>query len=229
MADIMPSSEEFDFAALRAEMVETIAGEARVVAALIGRDRFDDRVMATIASVPRHDFVPAELRELAYLNVPLPIGFGKTISQPFIVALMTELLEIDETDAVLEIGTGLGYQAAILSKLADRVYTIEIIEELAQDARRRLGNLGYGHIEFRIGDGSRGWPEHAPYDKIIVAAAPETVPAMLVGQLKPGGRMVIPVGGEDEQHLCLLTKGHDDQIETKMVLQVRFTPLIRSH
>jgi protein-L-isoaspartate(D-aspartate) O-methyltransferase len=229
MADRMPSSEEFDFAALRAEMVETIAGEARVVAALIGRDRFDDRVMATIASVPRHDFVPAELRELAYLNVPLPIGFGKTISQPFIVALMTELLEIDETDAVLEIGTGLGYQAAILSELADRVYTIEIIEELAQEARKRLGSLGYGDIEFRIGDGSRGWPEHAPYDKIIVAAAPETVPATLVDQLKPGGRMVIPVGGQDEQHLCLVTRGHDDQVKTRAVLQVRFTPLIRSH
>jgi protein-L-isoaspartate(D-aspartate) O-methyltransferase len=229
MADRMPSSEEVDFAALRAEMVETIAVEARVVAALIGRDRFDDRVMATMASVPRHDFVPAELRELAYLNVPLPIGFGKTISQPFIVALMTELLEIKEMDAVLEIGTGLGYQAAILSELADRVYTMEIIEELAQDARQRLDGLGYGQIEFRIGDGSRGWAEHAPYDKIIVAAAPETIPPMLVDQLKPGGRMVIPVGPDDEQHLCLVTKGYDDQVETKMVLQVRFTPLIRSH
>ncbi|HEX4571654.1 MAG TPA: protein-L-isoaspartate(D-aspartate) O-methyltransferase [Dongiaceae bacterium] len=225
----MPSSEEFDFAALRAEMVDTIAVEARLVSPLIGRDRFDDRVMTTMATVPRHDFVPAELRELAYFNVPLPIGFGKTISQPFIVALMTELLELDEGDAVLEIGTGLGYQAAILSKLAGRVYTMEIIDELAQEARKRLHGLGYEHIEFKVGDGSRGWPEHAPYDKIIVAAAPETIPAMLVGQLKPGGRMVIPVGQHDEQHLCLLTKGHDDQIETKMVLQVRFTPLIRSH
>ena len=195
----MPSSEEFDFAALRAEMVDTIAVEARLVSALIGRDRFEDRVMATMASVPRHDFVPEELRELAYLNVPLPIGFGKTISQPFIVALMTELLEINEMDAVLEIGTGLGYQAAILSELADRVYTIEIIEELAQEARKRLDELGYGHIEFRIGDGSRGWPEHAPYDKIIVAAAPETIPSMLLGQLKPGGRMVLPVGRDENK------------------------------
>ena len=225
----MPSIEEFDFAALRAEMVATIAAEVRLVSALIGRDRFGDRVMATMASVPRHDFVPAELRGLAYLNVPLPIGFGKTISQPFIVALMTELLEINEMDAVLEIGTGLGYQAAILSEMADRVYTIEIVEELAQEARKRLDGLGYGHIEFRIGDGSRGRPEHAPYDKIIVAAAPETIPPMLVSQLKPGGRMVIPVGPDDEQHLCLVTKGYDDQVETKMVLQVRFTPLIRSH
>ena len=225
----MPSSEEFDFTALRAEMVETIAAEARLVGALIGRDRFDARVMAAMASVPRHDFVPAELRELAYVNVPLPIGFGKTISQPFIVALMTELLEIDETDAVLEIGTGLGYQAAILSELADRVYTMEIIEELAQEARRRLDGLGYGHIEFRTGDGSRGWPEHTPYDKIIVAAAPETIPPMLLGQLKPGGRMVIPIGRDDEQHLCLVTKGDDGRIQTKSVIQVRFTPLIRSH
>src|SRR5215831_8478580 len=213
LADKIPSIEEFDFAVLRAEMVDTIAVEVRLVSALIGRDRFDDRVMATMASVPRHDFVPAELRGLAYLNVPLPIGSGKTISQPFIVALMTELLEINEMDAVLEIGTGLGYQAAILSEMADRVYTIEIVEELAQEARKRLDGLGYGHIEFRIGDGSRGWPEHAPYDKIIVAAAPETIPPMLVSQLKLGGRMVIPVGRDDEQHLYLLTKGHDDQIQ----------------
>src|SRR5262249_4393370 len=153
--------------------------------------------------------------------VPLPIGFGKTISQPFIVALMTELLEINEMDAVLEIGTGLGYQAAILSEMANRVYSIEIIEELAQEARERLARLGYLNIEFRIGDGSRGWPEHAPYDKIIVAAAPETIPPVLIGQLKPGGRMVIPVGQDDEQHLYLVTKGHEDQIQTKNVIQVR--------
>jgi protein-L-isoaspartate(D-aspartate) O-methyltransferase len=225
----MPSSEEFDYVTLRAEMVDAIAVQVRLVAAMIGRDRFDDRVMATMACVPRHDFVPVELRELAYLNVPLPIGFGKTISQPFIVALMTELLEINGMDVVLEIGTGLGYQAAILSEMANRVYTIEIIEELAQEARKRLDGLGYGHIDFRIGDGSRGWPEHAPYDKILVAAAPETIPPMLVGQLKPGGRMVIPVGRDDEQHLYLVTKGRDDQIQTMAVLQVRFAPLIRSH
>jgi len=223
----MSSSEEF--VTLRAEMVDAIAVQVRLVAAMIGRDRFDDRVMATMARVPRHDFVPVELRELAYLNVPLPIGFGKTISQPFIVALMTELLEINGMDVVLEIGTGLGYQAAILSEMANRVYTIEIVEELAQEARRRLDGLGYRHIDFRIGDGSRGWPDYAPYDKIVVAAAPETIPPMLVGQLKPGGRMVIPVGRDDEQHLYLVTKGRDDQIQTRAVLQVRFAPLIRSH
>jgi protein-L-isoaspartate(D-aspartate) O-methyltransferase len=225
----MPSSEEFVFATLRAEMVDVIAMQARLVAAMIGRDRFDNRVMATMASVPRHDFVPAEFRGLAYLNVPLPIGFGKTISQPFIVALMTDLLEINAADAVLEIGTGLGYQAAILSEMANRVCTVEIIEELAQEARKRLDGLEYRHIECRIGDGSRGWPEHAPYDKIIVAAAPETIPLTLVGQLKPGGKMVIPVGREDEQHLYLITKGRDDQIQTKAVLRVSFAPLILSH
>ena len=142
----MPSSEEFDYVTLRADMVDAIAMQVRLVAAMIGRDRFDDRVMATMARVPRHDFVPVELRELAYLNVPLPIGFGKTISQPFIVALMTELLEINGMDVVLEIGTGLGYQAAILSEMANRVYTIEIIEELAQEARRRLDGLGTGTL-----------------------------------------------------------------------------------
>jgi Protein-L-isoaspartate carboxylmethyltransferase len=142
----MPSSEEFDFVTLRAEMVDAIAVQVRLVAAMIGRDQFDDRVMATMACVPRHDFVPMELRGLAYLNVPLPIGFGKTTSQPFIVALMTELLEINGMDVVLEIGTGLGYQAAILSEMANRVYTIEIVEELAQEARRRLDDSGTGTL-----------------------------------------------------------------------------------
>ena len=225
----MPKSEELDFTVLRAEMVEVIAMQARYVAAAIGKDRFDDRVMAAMGRIPRHDFVPAALRELAYLNVPLPIGCGKTISQPFIVALMTELLEIDGTDTVLEVGTGLGYQAAILSEMANRVYTVEIIEELAHEARRRLDRLGCRHIDFRIGDGSRGWLEHAPFDKIIVAAAPEVIPPTLIAQLKPGGRMVVPVGPENEQHLHLLTKGRDDRIQTKAVLQVSFAPLVLSH
>jgi protein-L-isoaspartate(D-aspartate) O-methyltransferase len=225
----MPESEELDFGALRAAMVDEIALHARLVAEMIGKDRFDERVMATIGSVPRHDFVPEPLRGLAYLNVPLPIGCGKTISQPFIVALMTELLEIKKSDSVLEIGTGLGYQAAILSQMAKRVYTVEIIAELAEEARKRLDKLGYGGIEFKVGDGSHGWAQHAPYDKIIVASAPETIPSALLDQLKPGGRMVIPLGPEDEQHLCLVSKGRDEKVETKPVLQVRFAPLVLTH
>jgi protein-L-isoaspartate(D-aspartate) O-methyltransferase len=225
----MPESEELDFGALRAAMVDEIALNARLVAEMTGKERFDERVMATIGSVPRHDFVPEQLRGLAYLNVPLPIGCGKTISQPFIVALMTELLEIKKTDSVLEIGTGLGYQAAILSEMAKRVYTVEIIAELAQEARKRLDSLGYKGIEFRVGDGSHGWAEHAPYDRIIVASAPEAIPSTLLAQLKPGGRMVIPLGPEGEQHLCLVSKGRADKIETKPVLQVSFAPLVLTH
>ncbi len=226
----MPEGEEFDFATLRAEMVAVIGMQARLVAAMIGKDRFDDRVMAAVASVSRHDFVPAPLRGLAYLNVPLPIGCSKTISQPFIVALMTDLLAIEPTDRILEIGTGLGYQAAILAELAERVFTVEIIHELAQEARRRLDELGYRKIEFRIGDGSHGWREHAPYDKILVAAAPERIPQALIDQLKPGGRMVAPLGPVDgEQHLHLLSKDRDGETLSRAVLEVSFAPLVVTH
>jgi protein-L-isoaspartate(D-aspartate) O-methyltransferase len=182
-----------------------------------------------MAKVPRHEFVPTALRQLAYLNFPLPIGYTKTISQPFIVALMTDLLEIEPTDQVLEVGTGLGYQAAILAELAQRVYTIEIIEELAHEARRRLGNCEYDNIEVWLGDGYHGWPEHAPYDKIVVAAAPERVPSMLIEQLKPRGRMVIPAGAENAQKLLLIGKDDAGRTATKEILQVSFSPLIVSH
>ncbi|MEA2780393.1 MAG: protein-L-isoaspartate(D-aspartate) O-methyltransferase [Rhodospirillaceae bacterium] len=226
---MMSNSEELELATLRAEMVEVIAFHARIVAAETGKDHLDDRVMAAMANVPRHEFVPEPLRTLAYLNVPLPIGYGKTISQPFIVAIMTDLLEIGETDTVLEVGTGLGYQAAVLCEMADRVYTVEIIAELAEQGRKRLRQLGYRKVEFRIGDGSQGWREHAPYDRIIVTSAPTVIPQTLLGQLKPGGRMVIPVGPENQQYLCLVTKSASGETESNAVLQVSFSPLVVSH
>jgi protein-L-isoaspartate(D-aspartate) O-methyltransferase len=225
----MAANEDIDFRALRLEMVEAIAVCARLTATRIGKDRLDDRVMKTIAEVPRHEFVPGPLRRFAYLNVPLPIGCAKTISQPFIVALMTDLLKIEPTDRVLEVGTGLGYQAAILAELAQRVYTVEIIEELAHEARKRLGDLDYDTIEARLGDGSHGWQEHAPYDKIMVTAAPELIPPMLIGQLRPGGRMVIPAGVETAQKLLLVTKDGAGRTTAKEILEVSFSPMIVSH
>ena len=173
--------------------------------------------------------VPVELREVAYLNTPLPIGFGKTISQPFIVALMTDLLDLQEDDRVLEIGTGLGYQAAILAELAYQVYTVEIIEELGMEAAERLGNAGYGNIQVKIGDGGQGWPENGPYDKVIVTAAPELIPAPLIEQLRPGGRLVIPAGLEDQQQLMLVEKDLSGRMHSTEIIPVVFSRLITAH
>jgi protein-L-isoaspartate(D-aspartate) O-methyltransferase len=225
----MAANEEVDFRVLRIEMVEVIAECARLTASRTGKNQLDQRVMRVMAKVPRHEFVPTALRQFAYLNIPLPIGYTKTISQPFIVALMTDLLEIEPTDQVLEVGTGLGYQAAILAGLAQRVYTVEIMEELVHEARRRLGNSEYDNIEVRLGDGYHGWPEHAPYDKIVVTAAPERVSTMLIGQLKPRGRMVIPAGAENAQNLLLIAKDETGRTATKEILEVSFSPLIVSH
>ncbi|MFQ5974129.1 MAG: protein-L-isoaspartate O-methyltransferase, partial [Alphaproteobacteria bacterium] len=152
-----------------------------------------------------------------------------TISQPFIVALMTDLLELTEHDAVLEVGTGLGYQAAILAELADQVFTVEILEELAREGEQRLRGAGYNNIHVRIGDGSNGWPEHAPYDKVIVTAAPELIPPALINQLKPGGRMVVPAGLEDQQQLLVVSKDETGRVSTKEVIPVLFSRLITSH
>jgi protein-L-isoaspartate(D-aspartate) O-methyltransferase len=175
--------------------------------------------------VPRHEFVPVELRAYAYANTPLPIGFEKTISQPFIVALMTDLLALRPDDRVLEIGTGLGYQAAILSPLARTVYSVEIIEELAAQANKRLAAQGCANVELRLGNGFHGWPEHAPFDKIIVTAGTDLVPPPLLYQLKPGGRMVIPTGLPDSQQLVLVEKDAGGRIKAKEFLRVRFSLL----
>ena len=221
--------ETSDYAALRRQMIETIAIHALHVGNAIGEQGLGTRVMEVMGRVARHEFVPAELRPHAYIDHPLPIGFGKTISQPFMVALMTDLLDVQASDSVLELGTGLGYQAAVLADLAEQVYTVEIIGELALAARSRLEDLGYANVEVRLGDGSKGWPEHAPFDKVIVTAAPELVPPSLITQLKPGGRMVVPAGLEDDQRLMLVETDDAGNLKTREVLPVCFSPLVTIH
>jgi protein-L-isoaspartate(D-aspartate) O-methyltransferase len=213
------------FAARRQDMLAEIAASTFHVSSQVGKAALDERVMGAMGKVLRHEFVPIELQPYAYANLPLPIGFDKTISQPFIVALMTDLLDIHAEDVVLEIGTGLGYQAAILAELARKVYSIEIIEELAQQAKQRLSRQGYTNIELRIANGYHGWPEHAPFDKVIVTAAPDLIPPPLIHQLKPGGKMVIPAGLPDAQQLVLVEKGPNGRTTTREILQVRFSQL----
>jgi protein-L-isoaspartate(D-aspartate) O-methyltransferase len=192
-----------------------------------GLARMSPAVRRAMGKVERHRLVPPGEAARAYRNHPLPIGSGQTISQPYIVALSTDLLSPKPQDVVLEVGTGSGYQAAVLAEIVSKVYSIEIIESLGKTATQRLEELGYGNIEVRIGDGYAGWPEKAPFDGIVVTAAAPRVPQALVEQLKPGGRMVIPVGGTgDVQHLKLLTKRADGGVDEKRVLPVRFVPLV---
>lgn len=211
-------------------MLHDIKREVEYTRHLIGREAFAPRVMAAFEQVPRHEFVPTELHGRAYDNGPLPIGEGQTISQPYIVALMTDLLETQPEDVILEIGTGSGYQAAILSKLVKQVYSIEIIEVLAMAARERLQRLGYANVEVRSADGYHGWPEHAPFEGILVTAAASAIPEPLVEQLKPGGRLVIPVGlPYDYQELMLVEKALDTRLSTRSILGVAFVPLTRKY
>jgi protein-L-isoaspartate(D-aspartate) O-methyltransferase len=194
---------------------------------LRGRDIADTRVLRAMERVPREAFVPPDLRRRAYDDAALPIGSGQTISQPYMVARILQELGLDGDERALDVGTGSGYQAAVLAEIAARVFSIEIIPSLANQARQRLQELGYGNIEVKIGDGYQGWPEKAPFDAIVVAAAAPEVPAALVAQLKPGGRMVIPVGGSSEiQYLKLLIKRADGGVDEKRVLPVRFVPLV---
>ncbi len=195
---------------------------------LLSRDITDRRVLDALRKVPRHLFVPEEFRRLAYEDHPLPIGLEQTISQPYIVALMTELARVAEGHTVLEIGTGSGYQAAVLSVLVKRVYTIEYLAPLGEAARKRLAELGYKNVEVRIGDGYQGWPEQQPFDAILVTAASEEVPQALIDQLKPGGRMVIPVGRQaDTQVLQVLEKDSEGKISRRNTIPVRFVPLVK--
>jgi protein-L-isoaspartate(D-aspartate) O-methyltransferase len=222
----LPAMAGDDYAALRKGLVD----ELRTYAGYAGDEPFSDEVLATLGRVQRHRFVPAGQVRHAYENRPLPIGHGQTISQPYIVALMTDLLEPDESDIVLEVGTGSGYQAAVLAELVDHVYSIEIIEALAESSRERLQRLGYDNVSTKLGDGYFGWEEHAPFDSIVVTAAASHVPPPLIEQLKPGGRMVIPVGGRFmTQLLLLLEKGDDGEIVTRQIGAVRFVPLTGEH
>lgn len=212
-------------AILRRHMVEMIAIHVDLATDEIGRTALDERVMAAMRKVPRHLFVPAPLAAYAYQDTPLPIGFDKTISQPFIVALMSDLLSPQPGEKVLEVGTGLGYQTAILAELAGQVSSIEIIEEFASLAQDLLRQLGYTKVEIRVGDGSRGWLERAPFDKILVTAAADTVPAALLDQLKSGGRLVMPLGPEEMQRLTVIDKDRDGQTRVWSLLPVRFSRL----
>jgi protein-L-isoaspartate(D-aspartate) O-methyltransferase len=192
-----------------------------------GRGVRDERVLDAMRRVPRHEFVPVDQQQMAYGDHPLPIGYGQTISQPYIVGFMTEALMLTESDVVLEIGTGSGYQAAILAEIAREVYSIELVPALAERARETLARLGYRNVHIRAGDGYQGWPEHAPFSRIIVTAAPEEIPRALVEQLAVGGRMVLPVGpSAGDQELRILTKS-EDGIATVRSLPVRFVPMVK--
>ena len=211
----------------RSRLLEEIEADTRDTSHMTGREKLSDRVMAAMARVPRHEFVLPEDLPLAYINRPRGIGHGQTISQPFVVALMTELLDITPQDRVLEIGTGSGYQAAVLAELAARVYSLEVIAELADTARERLRRLGYTQVEVRHVDGYGGWPEEAPFDAIMVTAAPPRLPEQLVAQLADGGRMVVPVGQRfTGQELRVYTKRPEGTVRSRSVLPVAFVPMV---
>jgi protein-L-isoaspartate(D-aspartate) O-methyltransferase len=221
----MKPMREKHFAILRRQMVEIIGIHTDLLEEEIGKAVIDESVLKAMSRIPRHLFVPEPLAHLAYEDKPLPIGFGKTISQPFMCALMTDLLAPARHDTVLEVGTGLGYQTAILAELVGHIWTVEIVEEFAESAQLRLDAFGYTNIDYRVGDGSRGWAEHGPFEKILVAAAAEEVPPALLEQLKPAGRLVMPLGPADAQDLTVVDKDADGRMSRRSVLPVRFTRL----
>jgi protein-L-isoaspartate(D-aspartate) O-methyltransferase len=218
----MKPMNEMHLAVLRRHMVEMIEIHVDLASEELGKAALDERVMTAMRHVPRHFFVPAPVAPYAYQDTPLPIGFDKTVSQPFMVAVMTDLLAPQPHEAVLEIGTGLGYQTAILAELAGQVWSVEIIEEFARHAEVLLQGLNVG---IRVGDGSRGWPEHAPFDKILVTVAAERPPPALLEQLRPGGRLVLPLGPEHAQSLTVIDKDAAGQLKTRKLIPVRFSRL----
>lgn len=212
----------------RERLLRELEQDAKDTAFWTGRKAFSDRTMAAMAAVPRHEFVRDGDEVVAYINRPQPIGHGQTISQPYIVALMTDLLDLKGHERVLEIGTGSGYQAAVLARVAAQVYTIEVIDDLGREAEKRLKKLGYANVHVRIGDGYRGWPEEAPFDAVLVTAAPERIPEDLIRQLRPGGRMVVPIGrAHDRQTLTLVAKALDGRVTVEDVLPVAFVPMVK--
>jgi protein-L-isoaspartate(D-aspartate) O-methyltransferase len=221
----MKPMNEQHFAILRRHMVDVIGIHTDLAEDELGKAALDERILTVMRRIPRHLFVPEALAQLAYQDMPLPIGFEKTISQPFMCALMTDMLALERHETVLEVGTGLGYQTAVLAELVSHVWSVEIVEELADGAQARLGQLGCANVVIRIGDGSRGWPEHAPYDKIMIAAAAEAVPVALLEQLKPAGRLVMPLGPADAQQLTTIDKDAGGVVRRRAVIPVRFSQL----
>lgn len=225
---VVGTTDAADYIAARQALLAEIEQDVRDTARYLNKRALDERVMKAMARVPRHEFVPSDLQEVAYENRPLPIGYGQTISQPYIVAIMSDLVEPTRGCRALEIGTGSGYQAAVLGELCEKTYTIEIIEQLGTSARKRLARLGYNQVQVRVADGYHGWPEHAPFDVIVVTAVASHIPPPLIAQLKPGGRMILPVGTRfTAQHLVLVRKSADGQITTHQILPVAFVPLTR--
>ena len=217
-------------AAARQQLVKIIEEDVKQTSRELNKTELDPRVMNAMGQVPRHEFVPESERAYAYENRPLPIGHGQTISQPYVVAIMTDMLNLKPGSKVLELGTGSGYQAAILAELAGEVYTIEIVEALGLEAKQRLQKLGYKNVITKIGDGYYGWEEHAPFDAIIVTAAASHIPPPLIKQLNPGGRMVIPVGSRFMlQQLLIVDKQDDGKVASKQVMPVIFVPVTGGH
>lgn len=219
------AQEDEDYVQARERMMAEITALVIFNCGRLGKAALNRRVLNVLAEVPRHAFVPLDLQPYAYADSPLPIGCGKTISQPFIVAVMTDLLDPQPGDKLLDIGTGLGYQTAVLSRLAGHVYSVELIEALALSARQRLRQLGCDNVTLRVANGHEGWPEEAPFDKIIVSAAPEEVPPALLAQLAPGGRLVLPAGPPDHQQLLVIDKAGDGTLRRRDIFAVRFSLL----
>ena len=225
-ADAVGAAEGLDYEDQRATLMRNVEAHAKILKEFAGLKPPSGRVLRAMGDVPRHEFLPEELKPFAYLNRPLPLGFGQNISEPYLIALMTDLAKISADDIVFETGTGAGYHGAILAKLAKRVYSVEIIKPLARQAAKTLSRLGFDNVEVRLGDGYFGWAEHGPYDAMIIKESMAYIPAPLLNQLKPGGRMVVPLGpANGQQYLTLIRKGLNGRIRQRRILPVRFSPL----